>query len=245
MNPQPNQVLTIKESLLKQDTNKTPLKQDFQKESLPIKESESKPLTIMTESDAYISERIKGQPQSLSEIELVTKEERLGIHRLSLPDYFEPFSYDCTIGLSCKCHGWIEKKVMYGLDKEMIRWEQSKRGKYVFRWLNKVKRALDFSINVRGWYVVSKGYFHDAPKILFSVNGGVENGDSILGFMPVSKALAIRNKPNQESDNRVKSEEKKHEGHPAFYEAKLSPERAEGDDFAPSDALQEDRDFKT
>ena len=205
----------------------------------------TQPLTIMTEHDAYISERMKDQPQVLDEIEVTMKEEKLGIHRLSLPDFFEPFSYDCTIGVSCSHHSWIKKKVLYNLDKEMDRWEQTKRGKYVFRWLNKNKRALDFSINVRGWYLVNRSFFKDSPKILFSINGGVENGDSILGFMPVQKALAIRNKPSQESQDRVLSEEKKHEGHPAFYKAKLDSEKTEGDDFAPSGALQEDRDFKT
>lgn len=202
-----------------------------------------RPITIMSEHDAYISERMKDQPQELEDLEVTTKEERLGIHRLSLPEYFEHLAYDCTIGVSCKFHGWTKKKVMYGLDKEMDRWVQTKHGKYVFRWLSKSKRALDNSINVKGWYLVNRTFFKDAPKIFFSVNGGVENGDSILGFMPVKKALSIRTKPSTDSLERVHSEEKKHEGHPAFYKASLSPEVVDGDDFAPSDAVQEGRDF--
>jgi len=61
--------------------------------------------------------------------------------------------------------------------------------------------------------------------------------------MPVKKALAIRSKPSKDSLERVHSEEKNHEGHPAFYKASLSPEKSVGDDFAPSEALQEGRDF--
>jgi len=187
-------------------------------------ENEIKPFTIMTESDAYISERMKDQPQKLSSINVETKDERLGIHRLSLPDYFEQFSHECTIGISCPFHGWKQETVKYDLDKEMPRWIQTKHGKYVFRWLSKNKRALDFAINVRGWYLVNRSLFEEAPKILFSVNGGIENGDSILGFMPFEKAQAIRNRPIQESLDRVLSEGKKHEGHPNFYKADLSPE---------------------
>ena len=202
-----------------------------------------RPITIMSEKDAYISERMKEQPQNLADIEVTTKEEKFGIHRLSLPEYFEHLSYDCTIGQSCKYHGWKLTKVVYGLDKEMDRWIQTKHGKYIFRWLNKDKRALDQSLNVKGWYLANRSFFSDAPRILFSVNGGVELGDSILGFMSVKKALDLRTKPSRESIERVKSEDKRHEGNSHFYKPKLSPERVEGDDFAPADALQEGRDF--
>jgi hypothetical protein len=226
-------------------TKEEPIKPEIKVEPKQTAPELTRPFTIMTENDAYISERMKDQPQTLADIEVFKKEERLGIHRLSLPDDFEPFSYDCTVGISCPHHGWKMEEVSYGLDKKMARWTQTKRGKYVFRWLSKVKRALDFSINVRGWYLVNRTYFSDCSKILFSVNGGVENGDSILGFMPVAKAIKIRNKPAEDSNERVSSEEKRHEQNPNFYKAKLDSERTEGDDFAPADALQEGRDFKT
>ncbi len=216
---------------------------DTLEQLVPKPDESVRPITIMSEHDAYISERMKDQPQELEDLEVITKEERLGIHRLSLPEHFEHLSYDCTIGTSCKFHAWLKKKVMYGLDKEMDRWVQTKHGKYIFRWLNKNKRALDQSINVKGWYLVNRTFFKDAPKILFSVNGGVEMGDSILGFMPVKKALSIRTKPSADSLERVNSEETKHKDHPAFYTPKLSPEVVDGDDFAPADALQEGRDF--
>ena len=202
----------------------------------------SRPITIMSEQDAYISERMKDQPKDLLDIEVTTKEEKFGIHRLSLPEFFEHLSYDCTIGTTCKFHGWTKKKVVYSLDKEMDRWIQTKHGKYVFRWLNKNKRALDQSMNIKAWYLVNKSYFNEAPKILFSVNGGVENGDSILGFMPVKKALYLRAQPSKDSQERVRSESDKHEGNPNFYKAKLDSENADPD-FAPAGALIEDRDF--
>jgi len=159
-----------------------------------------------------------------------------------LPDFFEEFSYDCTRGQSCDKHGWIKKRVSYGLDKEMDRWEQTKHGKYIFRWLNKNKRALDLSLNIRGWYLVNASYFNEAPKILFSVSGGVENGDSILGFMTVQKAMAIREKPSKDSQDRVRSESSRHENNPNFYKAKLDSENADPD-YAPADAVMEGRDF--
>jgi len=212
-----------------------------------LKEAEipqgSVPITIMSEKDAYISERIKSQPKTIDDIKLVTREERNGIHRLSLPEYFEEYSYDCTMGQSCFYHGWVKREVMYGLEVKMDRWEQSKRGKFIFRWLSQNKRAFDESLNVKGWLVVNRSYFPDAPKTLFSSNGGVENGDAILGFMYAEQAISMRQKPSKDSIDRVKSEEDKHENHPNFYKAKLDSEGADGDDFAPSDALQEGRDF--
>ena len=209
----------------------------------PKVEQETRPITIMTEGDAYISERMKSQPKRLEDIEVTTREEKNGIHRLSLPDYFEQFSYDCTMGQGCIHHGWTKKEVAYGLEVKMDRWEQTKRGKYIFRWLSKNKRALDQSLNVKDWFLVNRTFFGEAPKILFSVNGGIENGDAILGFMPVSKALSLRSKPSKDSLDRVNSEENKHENHPNFYKAKLDSEGRDGDDFAPADALQEGRDF--
>ena len=218
------------------------VKQKVRKEEKPIFQ-ETRPVTIMTENDAYIAERMKAQPSNLSEIEVTQREDKLGIHRLSLPDFFEQFSYDCTTGVSCKFHGWSKKKVSYGLDMEMDRWEQSKHGNYIFRWLSKNKRALDQSINIKGWLLVNQRFFNEAPKILFSINGGIENGDSILAFMPVKRALAIREEPSEISRFRVKSEETKHKSNPNFYQAKIDSEQQVGDDYAPADAQQEGRDF--
>ena len=204
---------------------------------------EERPMTIMTEKDAYIAERMKSQPKALTDIETVTVEDKDGVHRLSLPDFFEAYSYDCTRGNGCPHHAWKKEEVSYGLDQKMDRWIQGKRGKYIFRWLNSNPRALDHNINVRGWNLVNKSFFPDAPRVLFSVNGGVSSGDSILAIMSTTKAMSLREKPSKDSLNRVSSEENKHENHPNFYKAKLDPERYDGDDFAPSDARQEGRDF--
>lgn len=220
----------------------TPQPKPVQKAQKPQAEREDRPMTIMSPEDAYIAERMKEQPSELAEIEVVPQDEVKGTHRLSLPDFFEEFSHDCTRGQSCQHHGWVKTKVVYGLDKEMDRWIQGKHGKYIFRWLNKNKRALDNSINVRGWFLVNRSYFNEAPRILFSVNGGVENGDSILGFMPVSKAIAMREKPSKDSQDRVRSESNRHENNPHFYKAKLDSENA-APDYAPEDALIEGRDF--
>lgn len=217
---------------------------EFPKKEDPKPDQQTtRPFTIMTENDAYIAERMKGQPQSISDIDKeIVLEDKDGIHRLSLPDYFEPFSFDCTRGSTCPDHGWKKEKIHYGLDLVMDRYAQTKHGKYVFRWLSKHKRALDHSINVRGWYLVNRSYFSNAPQILFSVNGGIENGDSILGFMSIEKAMAIRNKPSKESLDHINSVSKKHEGNPNFYEAKLDPEGTGNDDYAPAGSSQIDFD---
>lgn len=203
----------------------------------PFIPEQTRPFTIMTENDAYIAERMKGQPQSISDIEVTTNEEKMGVHRLSLPDYFEEFSNDCTTSIACSKHGWKVEKVAYGYDKTMDRYVQTKHGKYIFKWLSKNKRALDRSINVAGWYLVNRSFFPEAPSILFGVNGGVEEGDAILGFMSVQKALAIRNKPAKESHDRVHSVNTAHEGNPNFYKAKLGTDDSGEGDNEPSQVI--------
>ena len=73
-----------------------------------LPEKAQAPLTIMSPNDAYIAERMKEQPQSLEDIQVLPKDEKVGTHRLSLPDYFEPLSYDCTQGNTCP-HHWCER----------------------------------------------------------------------------------------------------------------------------------------
>lgn len=209
-----------------------------------VKEPTQRPMTIMSSQDAYIAERMKSQPKTLSDIETEPQQEKTGIHRLSLPEYFESLSYDCTQGQSCKHHGWVKETVSYGLEMKMDRWIQTKHGKYIFRWLSKNKRALDQSLNVKDWLLVNRNYFEQAPEILFSINGGVENGDAILGFMAMKKALHLRDKPSRDSKDHISSKSlDRYEDHPNFYKAKLGPESVEGADDAPADALQEGRDF--
>lgn len=203
---------------------------------------EDVPVQIMTEKDSYLSARIKAQPKKLEDLEVTVRTEKEGIHRLSLPDYFEQFSYDCTRGLSCAHHGWTKSVDHYADGKKIDRYNQTKRGKYIFRWLNSNPKALDPNIDVNGWAIVNKSLFPECPDIHFSISGGVRNGDAILGVMPVAKALDLRLKPARESAQLVKDSENRHEDHPSFYKAKLDSESADAD-FAPSHAQIEGRDF--
>ena len=211
-----------------------------------VEAPETKPFTIMSQEDAYIAERMKSQPKSLEDIRVELTEQK-DFHRLSLPEYFEQFSYDCTWESkpACKVHRWGAHEKVLGRNKSIQVWEQGFHGEYVFRWLNKKVQALDHAINVRGWLLVNSNYFPEAPNLLFTVNGGVQNGDSILAFMPVKRAIQIREKPSKDSRFRINSEESKYEGHPKFYKAKLSPtEEATSEETASSeDAWQEGRDF--
>ena len=221
----------------------TPPKVENKSNEPIIETKENVPVRILTEQDAFLSEVMENQPQSLADIKVTPIDKEIGIHRLSLPEYFEPFSYDCTRGIKCRHHGWIIEEVHYDLEHTMKRWKQSKFGKYVFRWLLNHKRSIGEAKNIHGWLLVNRTLFSDAPKILFSINGAVEEGDCILAFMPAEMALEKRGLPSEKSMSKIKSEEERFKGNPNFYEAKLSPEKTLGDDYAPSDALQEGRDF--
>lgn len=135
-----------------------------------VKQTESNPIIIKTEIDAYISEIIKGGPQTPEEIQVRDYSVTNGKHRLSLPDS-------------------IEKK--YGK-------------KYAFRWINKNKAWIDRAITIRRWLIVNRTLFPDMPKHLFTANGTIENGDTILGFMPIAEAERLRQEPRDKSTNLVK-----------------------------------------
>ena len=154
------------------------------------------PTVIMTEADAYIHERVASQPRSLDEVRTTVVQSDIEKNRLSLPDYLERFSYDCTQGRTCKAHPWT-------YDEATGRWSYSKRGEFVFRWTKKVKRAIDHAMNVNGWFFVNRRYFPDAPHHLFSANGGIELGDVILFFLPAKQALALRAAPGKRSSEAV------------------------------------------
>ena len=144
------------------------------------KPEETKPIVILSELDSYITERMKEQPRTLEEVEVrVEAVERAQAthHRLSLPSYFQTVSADV----------------------------QESPGPYIFRWQFKEKRALDRALNVLGWTLVNRTYFPEAPRYLFSANGGVEIGDVILMFMPAKKAQEIRQRPAQLSQERLES----------------------------------------
>lgn len=156
---------------------------------------QDRPTVVMSELDSIIHERMKGQPRTLDAVDLsVSRTEAPGLHRMSLPPYFEQFSYDCTRGDVCEIHR-RDKKTQEVLN----------RGKYILRWILKDKRSIDYAMNVKGWYLVNRSYFKDAPNILFSTSGGIEIGDSILAFMSVEKALKIRSFPEQRSRELLRS----------------------------------------
>lgn len=144
----------------------------------PVSIETTKPVVILSQLDSYITERMKEQPRTMAEVtaraEAVEKATATH-HRLTLPVYFEVHSHDNV----------------------------AKPGGYLFRWLFKEKRAIDHALNVLGWTLVTRTYFSDAPRYLFTANGGVEVGDAILAFMPAKQALALRAKPGQLSKERL------------------------------------------
>lgn len=159
------------------------------------KEPEINPTVIVTKTDAYIHERMRSQPQTLDAVRATVTKLQTTASRLDLPDYFVKYSYDHTQG----------------------------QGEFVFRWLFRDKRAIDYAINVRGWQLVNRRYFPDAPNHLFSANGAVEIGDDILSFVKAEIALAYRKASGDKSTERVKAQMTKHEGDPSYYKPKLDP----------------------
>lgn len=73
------------------------------------------------------------------------------------------------------------------------------------RWINKDKKMIDRAIHIRGWLIVNKIYFPDIKKYHFTANGTIENGDSILGFMPSERADKLRRRPGEISQERIKN----------------------------------------
>ena len=179
------------------ESSKTALEIEKTVTTAPAEQSNFNPVVIMTEMDSIVSQRINSQPKSLAEIEEASSKildlQGDEVHRLSLPLEVEKFSFDCTRGSKCQVHRRDESgKILH-------------RGKFIFRWQFKEKRALDHAMNVKGWFLVNKAYFPDFPRHLYSVNGGIEIGDSILSFMPFEKALKIREFPSQRSVESLRS----------------------------------------
>ena len=145
--------------------------QEEQKESVvsqakPLPEVQERPtLTLVSDLDAYVSQRMKSGPKTLDEV-LFVKEKQYapGEHRLSLPQELRKYT-----------------------------------DRFAFRWINKKKRAIDDAVNLKGWVLVNRALFPDLPDYLFSTTGGVEVGDTILGFMKKEKAEAIRRAPGEKS----------------------------------------------
>ncbi len=192
-------------------------------------EETTKPTVIMSELDSYVHERMKAQPRNIKAV--VERVDSISpnkdAHRLSLPEYFESFSFD----------------------------NQKHQGPYVFRWIMKDKRALDRAMDVLGWTLVNRVYFPDAPTRLFTANGGVERGDAILAFIPAKAALKIRELPGKASrdalERRMTSVDKDYvlmTGNPKddrVYRPELGPEGQETEAQTEGSPVQlvEGRDF--
>lgn len=200
------------------------------------------PSLTMSEDDAYVFQRVAGSPATLDEVRahVTPITER---NRLSLPDELERYSYDCTIGRGCPHHSW-------GFDEREKQWQYSNKGEFIFRWVWKDKRSIDRYLNVWGWFIVQRRYFSDISKHLFSANGAIEVGDSILFFLPAKQALAIRNAPGKRSSELVNSRiTRTQKGvmmtgraeDARYYMPEASGSEEESEDKAPG--LQEGRDF--
>lgn len=168
------------------------------KEPIQTTVERTKPTVIMTQIDSYLHEVIQSQPKEIEDAvsHILSLSEDTGLHRLSLPEYFEKQSYDCTRGTTCPYHTKDSKG------------QVTNHGKFVFRWILKDKRAIDHAKTIRGWVIVSRmlGDFRGSPETLFSANGGVEIGDTLLMVMPVERAMKLRRFPGQVSMERLRGQ---------------------------------------
>lgn len=121
--------------------------------------------------------------------------------------------------------------------------------RFVFRWLNKHKRAIDEAI-IKGWVLVNRILFPDVAqkaKHLFSTNGAIEVGTNILAFMKKEIAVQIRKAPGEKSSAMLKSqlskgEGKLPEGQSGFYKPEDTTAK-EDVGIESGGGLQEGRDF--
>lgn len=143
-----------------------------------------------------------------------------------------------------------EKRYMPGehrltLPKEFAAFED----RFIFRWINKKKRAIDESI-IKGWIIVNRSLFPEIAKnasYLFSTSGAVEKGDVLLAFMKKEIAMQIRRTPGEKSSALLKSQlekgtEKLAEGQSGFYKPEDTTEKEDAG-IEQGGGLQEGRDF--
>lgn len=183
-------------------------------------------ITILSELDSYIAERMKEQPQSLEEaVSRIEVQSNRPHHRMQLPEYFRQHSADVP---------------------------GAKEGRYAFRWVLKQKRSLDDHL-AKGWLFVNRTYFPQAPRYLFTANGGVEIGDTLLAFIPIKKALQMREAPGKLSQERLKGQMTQtkqdyvlmtgNQRAPHVYQPELGPETSEASEEKVPGVLTEGRDF--
>lgn len=121
--------------------------------------------------------------------------------------------------------------------------------RFVFRWINKKKRAVDEAI-IKGWVIVNRTLFPDVAKNaehLFSTSGAIEKGDCLLSFMKKEIAESIRRAPGQKSSaflqsHLAKGNQPLPKGQSGFYKPTDTSEKEDvGVDAG--GGLQEGRDF--
>ena len=121
--------------------------------------------------------------------------------------------------------------------------------RFVFRWINKKKRAVDDAI-IKGWVIVNRTLFPDVVReaqFLFSTSGAIEKGDCLLSFMKKEIAESIRRAPGLKSSAYLKSQLSKGEeplpkGQSGFYKPTDTSEKEDAGVEA-GGGLQEGRDF--
>ena len=131
------------------------------------------------------------------------------------------------------------------LPKELKPYED----RFIFRWINKRKRAVDEAI-IKGWVIVNRTLFPDVARDashLFSTSGAVEKGDAILSFMNKEVAMQIRRAPGEKSSAILKAQlekgtQKLGEGQSGFYKPEDTTEKEDASIEA-GGGLQEGRDF--
>lgn len=138
----------------------------------PAPEPSAQPFVIKTELDAYVSELMKGQPQSIEDIRV------------------RDFNYDNPSNI---------------LDLPQNLQEVFKKRGLAARWINKDKYWIDRAIYKRGWVIVNRTLLPELGRHNFSANGTIENGDCILGCMPIKQAEKLRKMPGELSSERVKN----------------------------------------
>lgn len=174
---------------MNKETSKKPLEfeeviPETSKTAVVADRPEETPRVLLSNTDAYIHDRMKAQPKTLEEIRVdnLGKPKDPSKHRLSLPEELKDYGK-----------------------------------KFAFRWLDKNKQSLDYSCDVRGWKILSRNYFPNLPKHLFTVNGSIERGSVILAFIPVELAEEIRKEPGEKSNNIIQGMFEKHSDDPRYY----------------------------
>ena len=194
---------------------------------IPVKQEETpQRITILSELDSYILERQKEQPASLEDaVSRIEVQDARPRHRMEMPDSLQKYFWNA---------------------------EKNPSGRFIPRWVLKDKRAIDNAL-VKGWLFFNRSYFPDAPRYLFTANGAIEVGDTILAFMPVKQALAIRYAPAKLSQERLRGQMtqvkpdyvlmsgNKNAEH--VYQPELGPEESETSEEKVPGVLTADRDF--